>query len=96
MKPKIWRRRAEPEKKFHLESAELEGGGRGGGAGGLWIQGREGERGRLWSLEPLCGTCRKGRQGDDIHKRRQEPEVKAVMFSFYCYYLTYIIFPQAM
>lgn len=59
-------------------------------------RGEKGERSRLWPLEHLCGTFGKGRKGDDIYKRRQEPEVKAVMFSFCCYYLTYIIFPQAM
>ena len=40
MKPKIWRRRAEPEKKLHPESAELESEERVEGLGrGLWIQG---------------------------------------------------------
>lgn len=80
MKPKIRRRRAEPEKKLHLESAELESEEGVEGAGDYGHPGREGERGRLWSLEPLCGTFRKGRKRDDIYKRRQELEVKAVMF----------------
>ena len=34
MKPKIWRRRAEPEKKLHPESAELESEERVEGLGG--------------------------------------------------------------
>ena len=43
MKPKIWRRRAEPEKKLYLESAELESEE---GVEGLGEYGSRGEKGK--------------------------------------------------
>ena len=63
MKPKIWRRRAEPEKKLHPESAELESEERVEGLGrGLWIQGREGGERQTLATRTLVWNFQEGKE----------------------------------